>query len=292
MDARELVARHLAEVRDPRARREISSLLFADPQGGREFGGLSGPVSGLDSAGGVWSLSPKSGLYCGIPLVPVATGGMGERLLNVLPGVRCWGWTPPGELAAASHFGRDLIADVELRSTNKVRPEAGWSGRETAEAAVLASLVGGVTSHGFVLHQLRDVLTIFARAGCVAYPQVYDSDRSTEPRAFLRQCVKMYREAGFSEVRPLLGLSAGPAHVVAWLDECAALRVRPDLWQLSRLRELTSCNKPDGPRPFPPPRPVPAPSPLPSRPISLIEDFGPLLLLVAAGLLYSRRRRT
>lgn len=300
MEAGDLVRAALADPSTtPRERWEISSLVAPAPRPSREFSAPLGQIGGIDKASGVWSLSPKPGRYCNLPLVPMATSGLGAQVLDVPSGVRCWGWTPPGELAAVRRYGRSLIADVELRSTNKLRPEAGWTGAEVAEAAQVAAGVGGVTSHGFVLRQLRDVLGEFARAGCTAYPQVYDSDRSTEPRGFLRQCVKMYRAAGFSEVVPLLGLSAGPEHLFAWLDECRALGVRADLWSLPRLREMATCDNEDNgpappPGPSPPPLPVPFPRPAPEPPISLnpANDIGGLvLLLVAAGFLYSVSRR-
>lgn len=295
MEAGELIQAALEDPDlEPRRRREISSLLAPAARATREFGSVVPFAGTLDSAAGIWSLSPKPGRFCGLPLVPMATTGMGARVLEVPRGVRCWGWTPPGELEAANRYGRELIADVELRSTNKTRPDAGWTGRELAEAEAVARRVGGVTSHGFVLRQLRNVLGTFARAGCAAYPQVYDSDRSTEPRSFLRQCVSQYRAAGFAEVRPLLGVVAGPEHLFAWLQECHALGVRPDLWQLPRLREMATCDNADNPQPAPQPAPVPFPRPAPQPPISLNSpsDVGSLaLLLLAAGFLYSVARR-
>lgn len=248
--------------------------------------------AGLDSVGGIWSLR-EQGSYCGVPLVPTVTSGFGADVIENVPGPRVWGWTPPGELAAAAAYGPRLIADVELASTNKQRPDAGWTGAEVDEAAAVASLVGGVTSHGFVLRQLRDVLGQFARRGIVAYPQVYDSDRSTEPRAFLRQCVEQYRAVGFREVRPLLGLSAGPDHLRAWLAECRSLGVRPDLWSLARAREMQLCS---GPRPSPSPQPSPSGGRVPTRadpadvPASGGEWGGFVLLLVVAGLVYRSLR--
>lgn len=256
------------------------------------FGAVDRLPDALDIAGGVWSLSPKTGTYCGLPLVPVATGGFGAHVLELPEGVRCWGWTPPGEFAAADRYGQALIADVELARTNKAKPSAGWTGTELAQAEALAPRVGGVTSHGFVLRQLRGVLGAFAAAGCTAYPQVYDTDRSTEPRSFLRRCVAMYLEAGFKNVVPLLGVAAGPDHLVAWLDECARMQIRPDLWQLSRLREIKACD--NGHKAQPGNRPLPAPGPLPGPPpISLSpRPVGDLALLLAAVFfLYSQRRR-
>lgn len=248
--------------------------------------------SALDIAGGVWSLAPRAGRYCGLPLVPVATGGFGGKVLEVPDGVRCWGWTPPGEYQAADRYGLNLIADVELARTNKTRPEAGWTGAELAQAEGLAPRVGGVTSHGFVLRQLRGVLGTFARAGCTAYPQVYDSDRSTEPRSFLRRCVDMYAHAGFARIVPLLGVSAGPDHLLAWLDECQRMQLRPDLWQLSRLREINACDnahKAGGENgPVTPPISRPGPPPISLTP----SPAGDLVLLLVAGvLLYSFRSK-
>ena len=290
------------------ARIHPRDLLYRD-RAVRDFGAVNELASAIDSAGGIWSLGAR-GSYCGLPLVPPATSGMGAKVLDVPAGVRCWGWTPPGELAAARRYGPAFIADVEFRGTNKVRPDAGWTGSELLEAADVAQGIGGVTSHGFVLHQLRGVLGRFAAAGCTAYPQVYDSDRSTEPRAFLRRCVGMYRAAGFTRVVPLLGVSAGVTHLLAWLDECRRMDLRPDLWQLARLQELAVCDNghkredppPDPttpeiePAPAPPgqfkPAPFPRPEPLPV-PISLSNSpdlSGLVLLLVAAGLLYSLRK--
>jgi len=263
---------------------------------GFNFGTIESVKSALDIAGGVWSLSPRVGSYCGLPLVPVATGGFGDRVLEVPDGVRCWGWTPPGEYAAADRYGLNLIADVELARTNKSRPDAGWTGAEMMQAEGLAPRVGGVTSHGFVLKQLRGVLGTFARAGCTAYPQVYDSDRSTEPRSFLRRCVDMYAKAGFVRIVPLLGVSAGPEHLLAWLDECQRMGLRPDLWQLSRLREIKACDNAqkaggqNGSLPLPSPSPFPLPG---SPPISMTPTpLGDLVLLLVGGLLlYSFPRK-
>lgn len=247
--------------------------------------------AGLDAVGGIWSLR-EQGTYCGLPLVPTVTTGFGADVIENVAAPRVWGWTPPGELAAAAAYGSRLIADVELASTNKQRPDAGWTGREVDEAAAVASLVGGVTSHGFVLRQLRNVLEQFARRGLPAYPQVYDSDRSTKPRPFLRTCVEQYRALGFREVRPLLGLFAGPDHLRAWLEECRTLGVRPDLWSLARAREMSLCS---GPQPLPP-SPAPPGGRLPARadpadvPAGGGQWGGFVLLLVVAGLVYRLSR--
>jgi len=186
----------------------------------------------------VWTLGGKPGLWCGVPLTASATGNYGATVHNVEGTGRVWGWTPPGDLRAAQQYGKRLIADVEDRKSTKAKPSAGWTGEEVEDAVACASLVGGITSHGYVFKNLRNVLKAFADNGCTAYPQVYDSDRSTEPRKFLRTCVNMYRDAGFAEVVPLISASSGVDFLRAWLAECAELNVQAAIYSLQRLKQL------------------------------------------------------
>lgn len=205
----------------------------------------NGPAGGalpeLDLGGGnvleIWTLSTQGGQRCGVPLLPRGTDNYGADVVPLPPGSRCWGWTPPGDLRAAERFGVGLVADLELRAATKAAPLAGWTGAELAEAEQLAALVGGVTSHGYVAPALRQVLQRFAAAGRTAYPQVYDSDRSTEPRGFLRTCVNSYRKAGFANIVPLLSASSGVDYLLAWIEECAELGVRPAIYSLERMQE-------------------------------------------------------
>lgn len=186
---------------------------------------------------GVWSLSEKPGSWCGAPVIQKCTADYGDRVLEVTGDGLVWGWTPPGDLRAAQKYGPRLIADIEMRSSTKAKPSAGWKGDELAAAAKLAPLVHGVTSHGFVAPSLREVLQVLAGHGVVAYPQVYDSDRSTKPRKFLRQCLDSYHNAGFLYVVPLLGASAGADYLREWIDECRIIGVPFSLWSLQRLAE-------------------------------------------------------
>lgn len=186
---------------------------------------------------GVWSLGTGQGTWCTQPIIPVCTAEFGARVLEVPGEGLVWGWTPPGDLRAARKYGPRLIADVEMRSSTKAKPSAGWAGSELEEARALAPLVHGVTSHGYVAASLRGVLGVFADADCVAYPQVYDSDRSTEPRKFLRNCIDSYDRAGFRYIVPLLGASAGADYLREWIDECRKIGVPYSLWSLQRLAD-------------------------------------------------------
>jgi hypothetical protein len=205
---------------------------------GRPRGGGAVPAGDVLE---VWTLGQKLGQRCGVPLSPAVTGDFGDVVheqLQLPPGVRGWGWTPPGDLRAAQRFGPQLVADLEDRKSTKAKPSAGWTGDEVAEAEALAELAGGITSHGYVFKNLRPVLAPFAARGRRVYPQVYDSDRSTEPRKFLRTCVTMWRDAGFVDVVPLLGVSAGADWLRAWLEECAVLGVPAALYSLERMEQL------------------------------------------------------
>lgn len=199
--------------------------------------GRTGPPVPPPPGARVWSLSSKGGAWCELPILPTCTRDFGLEVLDLPTDGPVWGWTPPGDLRAAQRYGGQLIADVELRAWVPAAPASAWIGTEVAEAAAVAELAGGVTSHGVVPSPLRPVLAEFAARGCVGYPQVYDSDQSSEPRELLRRCVKSWQAAGFSSVVPVLGVSAGLPHLRAWLDECATLGLSAHLWSLERCKE-------------------------------------------------------
>jgi hypothetical protein len=186
----------------------------------------------------IWTLGKKPGVYCGLPTIPLGSSEWGFAVVQQPAGQKCWGWTPPGTLDAAREHGRSLIADVELRRVTTAKPEAGWTGSELGYAEQLAALVGGVTSHGFVLKELREVMKILAAADLVAYPQVYATKNTKDPRKFLRTCVSMYRDVGFKTVVPLIGVVAGQDFVLQWLQECEALKCQAALWSLQRLQQM------------------------------------------------------
>lgn len=71
----------------------------------------------------------------------------------------------------------------------------------------------------------------------VAYPQVYATKTTKDLRKFLRTCVNMYRDVGFTTVIPLLGVVAGKDFVVQWLQECQALKCNAALYSLQRLQD-------------------------------------------------------
>lgn len=200
-------------------------------------GGVLAPSKGLLE---IWSLSSSPGQLCGLPLCPTATGNFGATVHDIVlpPGTRGWGWTPPGDLRAAERFGLQLVADIEDRKSTKAKPSAGWTGAEVAEAEQLADRVGALTSHGFVFKNLRPILAPFAARGRWVYPQVYDSDRSTQPRKFLRQCVTMWQDAGFETVVPLLGASAGADWLQEWLEECDVLGLASAIYSAQRMKQL------------------------------------------------------
>lgn len=238
----------------------------------------------------VWSLSTKPRTWCSLPVIPLGVTKMGFGSVIPQHG-KCWGWTPPGRLEAAQVHGRNLIADIELRSTTHINPDAGWVGTEMQEAAALASLAGAVTSHGFVHKPIRGVLGLFAQAGATAYPQAYDD--TSDPGGFLRRCVNSYRNAGFARVVPLIAINQGPDYVSAMTRECVKLGVPAAFYSLERLKENRIPCEGAGP---PAPGPSPAPGPAPSRPPSPvppsvprppISGFPGVGLLLAAGLVYS-----
>ena len=181
----------------------------------------------------IWSLSPRGGRVCDLPVIPVVTRGAwgaDARVLEDVPGPLVWGWTGPsgaGPEAAARYTGR-LIADVELRS---------WHGGEIEAAKFLAARCPAVTSHGFVAPALREVLQEFASRDRVGLPQVYDTDQNlADPAEFLRRCVASYQRAGFRRVTPLLGLSAGAQTLTTWITTSADLGLVPHFYSLERLR--------------------------------------------------------
>lgn len=189
----------------------------------------------------IWSLDNAPGSFCGFALVPVATADWGKKILDVDGVDPVWGWTPPGvgdfwegdaDLRLAERYKLRTIADVELRQ---------WKGRagEATAARALADLCGGVTSHGFVAPPLEDSLREFADRDRIAYPQVYDTDRSTPvDGSFIAACVQSYRKIGFARVVPLLGASAGPERLAAWAAWCRTEGVDFDFWELSDARQL------------------------------------------------------
>lgn len=222
------------------------ALAAAAGGGGRPKGGSGGTVKGpripavLDRPA-VWSLGADWSSRCGgsLPVIPAATQEWGTVLRPDTGAPLSWGWTGPTQRASADALAGRLIADVETYVTAKGADR--WTGAksEIQAAQYLAARCPAVTSHGFVAPRLRDVLGVFAAAGCVGVPQVYDSDRSTakDPEKFLRQCVDSYRRAGFKYVLPLLGLSAGLDIVNAWIAECKRIGVPYHLWSLQRLLE-------------------------------------------------------
>lgn len=192
---------------------------------------------------GVWNIGNGNGQWCGVPLIPTVTANYGEDVKTVGGAYLVWGWTPPGDLRAALKYGKRLIADCELRASTKAKPSAGWKGDELAQAKALAPLCHGVTSHGFVPPSIKAVLMEFAQAGGVAYPQVYDTDRSTlnnpgGPRAFLNTCVESYRKIGFERVVPVLGASAGEDIMAEWIDECRLKGYTYTIWSEQRLKGM------------------------------------------------------
>lgn len=236
----------------------------------------------------IWSLAPRAGQLCGLPLLPVATAEWGARVLEVPSAGLVWGWTPPGRTEVAERYPGRVVADVELRQ---------WKGRagEELAAEALAALTPGVTSHGYVAPSLARVLGVFAKRGRVGVPQVYDPrHRYGEPRAFLRRCVESYRRAGFDRVVPLLGTEAGGDYLRAWIDEAERLRVPWHVWTSQSLRSL-GCDVLRGVVDLPgdvvdvtnaPPRPSTWPEPAPPRSPG---GLAPLLLLLGAAA-YARRR--
>jgi len=196
-------------------------------------------VSDLRNKAAIWSIKATDATYCGLPVIRAATADFGEKVLEIPGDTTVWGWTPPGDLRAAEKYGKRLIADVELAKGTPAKPSAGWT-YEIESAELLAALAGGVTSYGFLGSNLRDLLAPFAKQGGYGYPQVYDSDRSTDPRPFLRKCVENYQAAGFDKAHivPLLGLSAGPDHVAAWLDECGKIGVQWQIWSVERAKSM------------------------------------------------------
>ncbi len=192
----------------------------------------------------IWTLDDAPGTECGVPLIPRCTTNYGADLLDVPGAGSVWGWTPPGDLRAAQKYGKRLIADVEDRASTKAKPSAGWTGFEVDAAEQLALLAGGVTSHGYVFKSLKPVLARLASRGLTVYPQVYDSDNSTKPREFLRTCVKMYRDVGFTKVVPLFSASSGAAFLQEWIDECRVMGIQGAIYSLQRMKEKgISCGQ-------------------------------------------------
>lgn len=153
-----------------------------------------------------------------------------------------WAWTGPRPEVrdlAEKLTGR-FIADCEIPSekTPAAKLPQYWRGLpgEVEIAEHLARHALGVTSHGFPKREMRETLSVFARAGLPVFPQVYDNDRSTArnpggSETFLRDCVSMHRDLGFENVVPILGLKAGPDIVRRWLDTCTRLGVPWHLWR-------------------------------------------------------------
>lgn len=241
----------------------------------------------------IWTLATHGGRYCGLPLVPAVTRGAWTDRVRVVTGVSAplvWGWTTPEGLgpAAASAYPGRLVADVELRS---------WKGPEIEAAEFLAASCPAVTSHGYIPRQLREVLGVFARRDRVGLPQVYDTDRSTRPVEFLRRCVGSYHDHGFRQVVPLLGLSAGPEHVRAWIEYLLRDGAPFHLYALGRLQadrrlQEIACpaRGPSSPIPGPARGPSgpragrPIPGPLPGPEARSARDETSLLPLIALAL--------
>lgn len=270
----------------------LGALDFAGPwpQASRGTARGFGAVEPADPyAHGFWSLSPQTGEFCGMPIIPVGTADFGVNILDVPGNGPVWGWTPPGDMRAAEAYGRRLIADVEYRPAVPARPAAGWAGDEVEEAEALAATVGGVTSHGFVAPGLRKILGAFAVEGATAFPQVYDPDRSTDPRPFLRKCVQSYEKAGFEDIRPLLGMAAGIDYVMTWIDECDKLGRPWHIWTLQSAKKSGITCEQLGTAPGPQPQGAPAPFPddRPDRPFpgggGGLPWWVPLLLIGAAA---------
>src|SRR5690606_30478797 len=165
----------------------------------RSFGQVQG--ASLDRPA-LWSLGADPSPRCGLPVVPAASSGWGRNVRQGIAAPLVWAWTAPGQHATADAYAGRVICDVETFVTAKDAPR--WTGapEELASASYLAERAVAVTSHGYVAAPIRRALEIFARAGCVAIPMVYDSDRSTltrrgGPEQFLKECLHSYQKAGF-----------------------------------------------------------------------------------------------
>lgn len=206
----------------------------------------------LARSGVLWSNGAESGTRCHLhgpgktcpgcaPVLPCLTAGSGRRVSSKAAGAALgWGWTPPGQRVPVMELAGRLLADVELSSDPDL---LGWNDHtgDTEHASFLAYRCPGVTSHGFGLRPLRTVLSVFAAHGCRAFPQVYDTDKSTltrpnGPERYAADCVRIYRGLGFRDITLLLGLSAGPEIVERWIKYCAAEGLP---WHLYRAGRFT-----------------------------------------------------
>lgn len=219
----------------------------------------------------VFSIGHKPGRWGRATRIPAATEGFGVKVVDVAGDGPVWGWTPPGDLRAAERYSGRLVANIEYRPVVPARPASGWVGNELASAAALAPHVLGVVSHGYVPRPLGAVFETLARAGAIGFPEVFDPDRSTDPRVFLRTCLASWRKHGFGQLVPVFGAAAGVDFLREGLDEAARLGLAAAIWTSGSMAEqgiapadvgLESLGPP-GPRPAPGPRPGPRPGPAP-----------------------------
>lgn len=219
----------------------------------------------------VFSIGHKPGRWGRATRIPAATEGFGVDVVEVAGDGPVWGWTPPGDLRAAHRYSRRLVANIEYRPVVPARPEAGWTGKELAAAGELAPHCLGLISHGFVPGPLAGVFKTIAASGAIGFPEVFDPDRSTDPREFLRTCVSSWKKHGFKTIVPVFGAAGGLDFVREGFDEAVALGLPGALWTSGSLAEqgitpadldLASGGAPGrGPRPAPGPGPRPAPGP-------------------------------
>jgi len=185
----------------------------------------------------VFSIGHRAGQWGSATRVPAVTSGFGLDVIDVATRGPVWGWTPPGDLRAATRYSGQIIANLEYRPVVPARPAAGWNGDELADAAALAPHVAGVISHGFIPKPLERVFGLLASHGAVGFPEVFDPDRSTDPRSFTRTCVESWRRIGFKAVVPVFGAAAGVDFLRAGLDEAARLGLGAALWTSGSMGE-------------------------------------------------------
>lgn len=189
----------------------------------------------------------------GLPIVPCVQLGatrpvrslVGDNALTVEDASEVcavWAWTKPGDTRAVDTYAGRCIADVETGRN-------GWTGAasETVDAHTLAARVAAVTSHGFVLRKAKRALLEFARVGCIAIPQVYDRDASADPQDFVKRCVSMYRDLGFADVVPLLGVDVakvgGAKHLRLWAAACEEQRCNFHVWAYGTVLDSSAAVK-------------------------------------------------
>ena len=211
----------------------------------------------------VFSIGHRAGRWGSATRVPAVTSGFGLEVLDVATDGPVWGWTPPGDLRAATRYTGRIIANLEYRPVVPARPAAGWMGDELADAAALAPHVAGVISHGFVPKPLERVFGLLASHGAVGFPEVFDPDQSTDPRSFTRRCVDSWRRIGFKAVVPVFGAAGGVDFLRAGLDEASRLGLGAALWTSGSMGEqgITPADLGLTGDPMPPPPPPPQPQP-------------------------------